>query len=92
MTTIGLTVDGINRSNYVMEADIWRDTQTGIGRWQAILDPIDAFNLFGVFNTDDAVVIAINGVTMMQGYVDDVYPYLDNRGYHTGLYRITGRD
>jgi len=92
MTTITLTINGVDRSNYVTEADIWRDTQNGVGRWQAILDPAGAFNLFGVFNFDETAEIQIDGSLMMRGYVDDIRPHLDDRGYHTGLYRLTGRD
>lgn len=96
MTTITFTVDHgagpVNYSNHVFEADIWRDTQNGIGRWQALLDPRGVFSPFGIFSVDEPVAISINGVLMMNGYIDDVRPYLDSRGNHVELYQLNGRD
>jgi len=95
MTSITFTVDHgagpVAYSDYVLEADIWRDTQTGVGRWQVLMDP--QVNYWPtLYNVDEAASISINGVLMMNGYVDDVKPYLDSRGYHTDLWLLNGRD
>jgi len=78
----------------VFSADTWRDSQNGIGRWRVLLEPDAApgFPTFGVFAVDDNVQIDIDTVTVMEGYVDDVQPYLGPRGVHTELVKLTGRD
>lgn len=91
MTTIAFRVDGVEYSNNVLQADIWRESLSGIGRWEVLLDPLGA-NWLGTFTIDQNIIIDIDGVRMMEGYIDDVEPLLDDKGVFTILYRLYGRD
>lgn len=85
----------------VQQLDIWQECLNGVGTWEIIADPTGPCNWPAV-NTiaaDTQVHIMIDNwavppvaQTMMRGYVDDVLPYLDSKGYHTRLYRLKGRN
>ena len=94
MTTVTPFIDGANFSNYVIQADLWRESLMGIGRWELVLDPNPAFSSgFGnLIQFDDVVTIAIDGVPMMEGYVDDSVPFLADNGTWNVNYRVSGRD
>jgi len=92
MTTVGFTILGINFSNYVQQIDIWRESLLGVGRWEAILDPLNAITWIGAFAVGNTVVISIDGVIMMEGYIDDVKPFRDKRGVNTWRWKFSGRD
>lgn len=78
-------------SDDCLELDIWRDSLSGIGRWQVILE--NTGNKWGGdFIPDEAVELRINGVLMMNGYVDDVVPFLALRGEYTNHIKVIGRD
>lgn len=100
MTTIAITIGWlapVTVSNDVIELDMWRDTLTGIGRFEFLLNnqgtPPPYANLF---LPDMRVSIFINVgagfVLMMRGYVDDITEVLDKKGVYTNLLKITGRD
>lgn len=91
MTTVTLTVDGTNYSTYVLQADTWRESLTGIGRWEVVLDPFPNF-YGGAFNFDDVASISINGVLMMEGYLDDAIPFLADGGVWKDHILLSGRD
>ena len=77
-------------SDDVLELDIWGD-DLKVGRWQMLLRNTD--NKYGDrFHTNEASDIEINAATMMKGYVDDVFPHLDDRGVYTNNLKIMGRD
>jgi len=91
MTTIGVTFDGTDYSQYVFQADIWRDTLAGVGRWEVLMDPLAnywSWNL--LFTPGNPVVITINASTMMEGIIDSPEPYLE--GVETDLWKVWGRD
>jgi len=88
----------------VQQMDIWQDVVDGIGRWEVIVDPAGncswpAVNTItldrGAVVTGARVTLEIDTgagpVVMMRGYIDDVLPYLDKKGYHTRLYKLVGR-
>ncbi len=87
---IGATTGLEYVSDDVLEADIWgEDLQ--VGRWQLLLKNID--NKYGGrFHAAEDSVIEINTVSMMKGYVDDVFPFLGDRGYYTNKLTVVGRD
>ena len=89
-----LTIDGANFSNYITRADLWRESLTGIGRWEVVLDPNPAFSTgFGnLIEFDDVMTLAIDGVPMMEGYVDDSFPFLVNKHTWDVNYLVSGRD
>lgn len=91
MTTVAFTIGGVDYSNYVIQADIWRESLTGIGRWEVILDSMGN-NWLGVFAFAQVVTISIDGALMMEGYIDDIKPFLADRGTFTIHYRLLGRD
>lgn len=91
MTTVDFTIGGVDYADYVIQADTWRESLTGIGRWEAILDP-RANNWLGVFAVDQVMTINIDGIRMMEGYLDAAKPFLDRRGVFTDLYHLQGRD
>jgi len=85
----------------VQQMDIWQESLNGVGRWEIIADPAGAcswpaVNTIATDRINGRVRLRIDAgagpVTMMRGYVDDVLPFLDTKGYHTRLYRITGRN
>lgn len=84
-------VGGTDYSNYVQQADLWRESLTGIGRWEVVLDPYPNF-WGGMFAVDQNIRIFIDGVLMMEGYIDDIKPFLADTGTFTVLYRLSGRD
>lgn len=107
MTDVRVTVDPLGAaggpwdiSNYVVEADIWRETLSGVGRFEVDLvngDGVGVVNPYGgVFATDMRVRIEFDvgagWVVMLAGYIDDVNNYLDTRGYYTQMMKIKGRD
>lgn len=98
MSTVVFDVNVVPYGACVQQVDIWRDTLNGIGRWEVILDPAGncAFPNHHVLAVDAGVRIRIDGgagmTTMMWGTIDDILPYLDRKGYHTELIKITGRD
>ncbi len=79
MTTVTFTIDGTDYSTYVIQVDTWRESLTGIGRWEVVLDPFPNF-YGGAFNFDDVVSISIDGVLKMEGYIEDVVPFLAEGG------------
>ena len=90
-TWVSVYIDGNDLSCYVISADIWRDALNTVGRWEVVIyDPAHMWG--GVFSADDDVTIRINGVLMMKGYVDDVFPFLDSSGVYKEKMRIKGRD
>jgi len=85
----------------VQQMDIWQESLNGVGRWEIIADPNagcawPAINVILTDRVNGRVRLRIDAgagaVTMMRGYVDDVLPFLDTKGYHTKLYRLTGRN
>jgi len=94
MTDVNVYVNTVDYGDCVIQADIWRDTLNGIGRWEVILDPTGncGYPARHTLTPDLGVQIQINGVTMMWGFLDDVLPYLDRKGYHTMMEKLTGRD
>ena len=91
MTTIGVTFDGSDYSQYVFSADIWRDTLAGVGRWEVLMDPLAQYwGQLPDFTPGNPVVITIDASTMMEGIVDDPDPYLE--GVERDLWRLSGRD
>ncbi len=91
MTTVAFTIDGTDYTTYVIQADLWRESLTGIGRWEVIIDPFPNF-YGGAFNFDEVVTITIDGVLMMEGYIDDVIPFLADGGTWKVHFRLSGRD
>jgi hypothetical protein len=91
MTTVTFTVDGTDYSTYVIRAETWRESLTGIGRWEVELDPFPNF-YGGAFNFDDVVSISIDGVLMMEGYLDDAVPFLAEGGVWKDHILLSGRD
>jgi hypothetical protein len=91
MTTVAFTIDGTDYSTYVIRAETWRESLTGIGRWEVELDPFPNF-YGGAFNFDDVVTISIDGVLMMEGYIDDVVPFLADGGVWKDHILLSGRD
>ena len=91
MTTVTFNIGGNDHSHHVIQADLWRESLTGIGTWEVILDP-HPHNWTGVFAVDQPVSISINGVLMMAGYLDAAKPFLADTGTFTLLYRLSGRD
>lgn len=94
MTSINVFINTIDYGDCVIRADLWRDALNLIGRWEIIIDPAGncAFPAHHVLAVKDDVHIQINGATMMWGYIDDILPYLDRKGYHTRLIKLVGRD
>ena len=92
MTTIGLTIGGAAPyGDYVFQADMWRDTLAGIGRWEVLMDPLaNYWPQDPALAPDTGVTITIDLSTMMMGYIDDVEPYLE--GVEADLWKLSGRD
>ncbi|MBA7540126.1 hypothetical protein ES705_32420 [subsurface metagenome] len=44
------------------------------------------------FHANDVVILKIDNVELLRGYVDDVQPYLDPQGVYTNLIKVVGRD
>lgn len=107
MTTVSVIVDPTGLvggpwdiSSDVVEVDLWRETLSGIGRFEVDLingDGVAAINPHGgTYLTDMRIRIEFDigagMVRMMAGYIDDVNNYLDERGYYTQMMKIKGRD
>lgn len=94
MTSINVYIDGIDYGDCAIQADLWRDAYNLVGRWEAIFDLEGncAWPAFHTFTADLPVRILINGALMMWGYLDDVFPQLDTKGYHTRFVKLVGRD
>ena len=75
MTSVTVTIGGTNYSNYVIQADLWRESLSAIGRFELIMDP-HPNNWSGLFSVDQVVTITIDGIPMMEGYIDDIRPFL----------------
>lgn len=90
MTSVYALIDEDLVSADVHELDIWRQSLS-VGRWQLVLS--NKANKWGDdFHTSDVVVLKIDGVELLRGYVDDVQPYLDPQGVYTNLIKVVGRD
>lgn len=90
MTSVYAKIDEDIVSADVHELDIWRES-LGVGRWQLILG--NKANKWGDdFHTSDVVILKIDNVELLRGYVDDVQPYLDPQGVYTNLIKVVGRD
>ena len=75
----------------ILEMDIWQETRK-VGRWQLILKNINNKWAGDLIQNDDSF-LKINNVTMMAGYLDDPYPFLDEKmGVYTNKIRVLGRD
>ncbi len=94
MTSINFFIGGVDYGDCVVQADLWRDSTNLIGQWEILLDTTGdcAWPIPHSFAVDIDVQIVIDGVTMMWGYLDDILPQLDTRGYHTIFVKMVGRD
>lgn len=62
------TIDGTNRRTYLTRVELWR-TVSGIGTWMALLrNPSGVYN--ATFDVQDSMEVAVNGNTLMKGFVD----------------------
>jgi len=78
-------------SNDVIDADTWRNRLTGVGTCKLRLSNLN--NKYeGLFAPDDPIIVSIVGTIMWVGFVDDVRPYLPEKGVLTNESVITGRD
>ncbi len=91
MTDVTITIGGNNVSNSVIDVDIYKNKDTGIGNCELILDN-DSDTWGDTFNPNDAVSISINGDLVFTGYVDDVVPKLEKTGVLTNRLRVKTRD
>ncbi len=75
----------------ILEMDIWQESRK-VGRWRLILKNIDNKWAGDLLQNDDSF-LKINNVTMMAGYLDDPYPFLDEKmGVYTNKIKVLGRD
>lgn len=94
MTSVNIEIGGVDYGDCAIQVDLHRDATNLIGTWEVLFDTIGncAWPIPHSFAVDTTVEIIIDGVTMMWGYIDDILPQLDTRGYHTILCKMTGRD
>src|SRR4030042_4320447 len=94
MTSRNVFIDGTDYGDCAIQADLWRDALNLIGRWEVMFDTAGncAWPVPHTFAVDAAVEIRIDGVTMMWGYLDDILPQLDTKGYHQQQVKFVGRD
>lgn len=78
-------------SDDTIQADLWRDSLSGIGRWEIILENTNN-KWGGDFLPDEDVEIRFDGILMMRGYVDDVVPFLEPAGVYKNQIKVLGRD
>lgn len=91
MTNPYFEVNSVDYSDYLFKADTWRDSLTGVGYWEVLMESLGVI-VPGTFTVDDPIEIRIDGATTMMGYLDDVKPYLGRTGYHKMFWRLHGRD
>lgn len=77
-------------SDDALELDIWGD-DLRVGRWELLLKNTNDKH-GGRFHSNEVVEIEINSVSMMKGYLDDVFPHLSDRGVYTNQLKTVGRD
>lgn len=91
LTTLYVALDSVDRSSIAKRVDIWRESQSGIGRFEVILD--NTGNALTGLTSQDAVELRIDTVSLLKGYVDNYVPMIRRRGaiyYEEAL--VTGRD
>lgn len=107
MTTVSVIIDPTGLvggpwdiSSDVVEVDIWRETLSGIGRFEIDLingDGVTNINPYGATFAPDMRVriefnVGLGMVRMMAGYIDDINNYLEEEGYYNQMLKIKGRD